>query len=55
VFMVAVVFPWHSVQLLVPPPSCVFQVYGESAVVFCPLLWQAFVPQLPWVLGHAPP
>ena len=30
VLMVAVVMPWHSVQLLVPPPSTVFQVYGES-------------------------
>jgi hypothetical protein len=40
---------WHSVQLFVPPPSCVPQVYGDTAVVLCPLLWQRLIPQVPTV------
>ena len=44
---------WHSVQLFVPPPSCVPHVYGRIAVVLCPLLWQRFTPQVPTV-GYEP-
>ena len=33
VVSVAASVPWHSVQLFVPPPSCVFHVYGDTAVV----------------------
>ena len=44
---VAEVAPWHSVQLFVPPPSTVFQVYGDTTVVLRPLLWQMFTPQVP--------
>ena len=47
VLMVAVVIPWHSVQVSVPPPSTVFHVYGESAAELCPLLWHWLIPQVP--------
>ena len=38
---------WHSVQLFVPLPSAVFQVYSEIAWAVCPLLWQRLIPQEP--------
>ena len=41
------VAPWHSVQLFVPPPSTVFQVYPRIAAELCPLLWQRLTPQVP--------
>ena len=40
---------WHSVQLFVPPPIAVPQVYAVTAAALCPLLWQRLTPQFPTV------
>ena len=40
---------WHSVQLFVPPPIAVPQVYAVTTAALCPLLWQRLTPQVPTV------